>query len=152
VILLGKIKIGDVFEIETSKGLAYLQYVHQGSSALIRILPGLYQGVPENLGEIVQNKELFFLKFPIKAALKQKIVKFILNYELPSDLKLPTHMRIKYSTNNEQFWYIVDYSTMKREILYELNDEQKKLSPWGTWNDTLLKEKLAEGWTLEQWV
>ncbi|NYE07484.1 hypothetical protein F4694_004295 [Bacillus niacini] len=26
-------------------------------------------------------------------------------------------------------------------------NEQKQLSPWGTWNDTLLKERLDEGWT-----
>ena len=29
---------------------------------------------------------------------------------------------------------------------------QKELSPWGIWNDTLLIERMMEGWTPEKWI
>ncbi|WP_159462040.1 hypothetical protein [Salirhabdus sp. Marseille-P4669] len=49
-------------------------------------------------------------------------------------------------------WHIVDYETWKRDKVEVLTHEQERLSPWGTWNDTKLKKKLVEGWTLEKWI
>ncbi|CAM5222323.1 hypothetical protein UACE39S_03406 [Ureibacillus acetophenoni] len=49
-------------------------------------------------------------------------------------------------------WHIIDYETWKRERVEVLNHEQKQLSPWGTWNETKLIEKLVEGWTLDEWI
>ncbi|BDA78463.1 hypothetical protein LPTSP3_g13930 [Leptospira kobayashii] len=48
---MAKIKIGDIFEINTSKGNAYLHYIYQDKSVgdLIRVLPGLYSDRPSNL-------------------------------------------------------------------------------------------------------
>jgi hypothetical protein len=44
LILMARIKIGDVFEISTPKGKAYLQYVHKNETIgeLLRILEGLF--------------------------------------------------------------------------------------------------------------
>ncbi|GGA49178.1 hypothetical protein [Psychrobacillus lasiicapitis] len=49
-------------------------------------------------------------------------------------------------------WHIIDYDTWSRENVERLSKEQKQLSPWGIWNDTLLKQRLAEGWTLDKWI
>ncbi|WP_156350813.1 hypothetical protein [Psychrobacillus sp. FJAT-21963] len=49
-------------------------------------------------------------------------------------------------------WHIIDYDTWKRETVERMTEEQKQLSPWGIWNDTLLKQRLAEGWTLDRWI
>lgn len=49
-------------------------------------------------------------------------------------------------------WHIIDYETWKRERVEVLTHEQKQLSPWGTWNETKLIEKLVEGWTLDEWI
>lgn len=71
-----KIAVGDVFEIITPKGKVYLQYVYCNKSIceLIRILPGFFADVPDNLQEVINSKELFLIHFPLKAALKKKIV------------------------------------------------------------------------------
>jgi hypothetical protein len=48
-------------------------------------------------------------------------------------------------------WHIVNAETLYHELVKELTDEQKLLSPWGCWNDTLLIEMLDEGFSLQNW-
>lgn len=152
-----RIKIGDVFEIETPKGKGYLQYVYHNKTLgeLIRVLPGLYCGLPQDLPNIVNAKELYFIHFPLRAAYKQKIVSLVENYSLPSGLQLPLpKMRTDFVDRNGKLvcWHIIDYNTWKRESVVALTEEQKKLSPWDVWNDTYLIERMVEGWTLDKWV
>jgi len=151
-----KIQVGDVFEIITPKGKGYFQYVYNNKiiGQLIRILPGLFSEQPNDMLAIVKEKELYFVHFPLKEAYKQGIVKLVGNYNLPQNLKLPKQMRSKNVDKDGNFksWHIIDYNTWQRLSVTELNEEQKKLSPWGTWNDTLLIEKLVSGWTLEEWI
>lgn len=49
-------------------------------------------------------------------------------------------------------WQIVNLETLHTENVQTLTPEQKKLSQIGIWNDTLLRERLESGWTLEQWT
>ncbi|MCQ6268743.1 hypothetical protein M1K46_24525 [Fictibacillus sp. WQ 8-8] len=152
---MARIKIGDVFEIETLNGIGLFQYVHKDKTMghLIRILPILYEegyGIDDKL---VEKKELYLIHFPLEAALRQKIVTKIGNYSIPHDFMLPQSFRIQHKVDGELIcWHIVNYETWKREKFVKLSDEQKLLSPWGTWNDTLLKERLADGWTLANWI
>lgn len=149
-----RIRLGDVFELETTKGKAYVQFVHDNKdvSELIRILPGLFSECPD-LESIVSKKEEFFVHFPLKAAFKKGIVRFVGSFELPDGLKLPQKMRTEVVDNNGDLigWHIVDYSSWQRESISDLTEDQKALSPWGIWNDTLLADRLASGWSLENW-
>lgn len=149
------IKIGDVFEIETPKGNGYFQYVYSNKeiAELIRVLPGLYTKLPD-LASLVTGKTNFFVHFPLKAAIRQGIVKPVGNYDLPKGLKLPERMRTDFVDRDgrRKHWHIVDYETWQRKTVETLSPEHVQLSPWGVWNDTLLVERLAEGWTLEKWV
>ncbi len=150
-----RLKIGDVFEIVTSNGIGLFQYVHKDETIgqLIRILPNLYEEGYVIEKEIVEKKELYLIHFPLGSAIKQKIVAKKGNYPIPQDFKLPQKFRDNHIVNGEFIcWHIVDYNTWKRDKVEKLSDEQKQLSPWGTWNDTLLKERLAEGWTLNNWI
>ena len=153
---MARLKIGDIFEIITPKGKAYIQYVFNDETigALIRVLPGVYDKQPHNLVELVNKKEMYFVHFPVKAANKLKIIEFIGNFELPNDLVIPKNFRTleKDRKGNIIRWQIVDYDTWQRETVNELSEEQKKLSPWGTWNDTLLIERISQGWTLDNWT
>ena len=147
-----RIKIGDVFEIETSNGIAFIQYVYKNDDLgpLIRILPGLYKDYKKDLiNELVEQKELFLVHFPLGDALKQKIVTKIGNYPIPKSFVLPQKFRVSFVEFS--CWHIIDYETWNREKVEKLTDEQKQLSPWGIWNDTLLKDRIAEGWTLDNW-
>ena len=149
------LKIGDVFGIETSNGIAYFQYVHKNEDigSLIRILPNSYKDNKKDvLNELVEQKELYLIHFPLGAALTRGIVSKMGNYPIPKDFVLPKKFRDDHIIKGEFIcWHIVDYENWQREKVEKLNDYQKQLSPWGTWNDTLLRERLAEGWTLDNW-
>ena len=72
-----RIKIGDVFQIETSKGLTFFQYVlkHDSISSLIRILPNFHKdNNTDRINELVEQKELYFIHVPLGTALRRKIV------------------------------------------------------------------------------
>lgn len=151
-----RIQAGDIFEIETPKGKGYFQYVYinpRNGVELIRVLPGLYSEEPQNMVGLVSQKEAFFVQFPVKAAYRRKIVRMIGHHDVPTGLELPPKQMKTTHFIRGQFicWHIVDYKTLRITPVKELTDEQKKLSPSGIWNDTLLIEKMMEGWTPEKW-
>jgi hypothetical protein len=113
----------------------------------------LYENKPANFGELAKNKELYFVHFPLKSALKQGIVRCVENIQLPARFELPEYMLSKKTDRNGKLecWHIINYKTWERKPVNELNEIQLKLSPWGSWNDILLVERLSEGWTPELW-
>lgn len=151
-----RVQVGDVFEIETPKGMGYFQYVYlnpRNDIELIRVFPGLYAEEPQNMEGLVSQKEVYFVQFPVRAAYRRKIIRLIGHYEVPPGLEVPPkQMRTTHVVRGEFVcWHIVDYETLQRASVKELAEEQKTLSPWDIWNDTLLIEKMVEGWTLEKW-
>lgn len=150
---MGKVKIGDIFEINTGVGLAYLHYIHKDDvlGELIRILPRVNNDRPTSLEEFIHVEESFMVFFPLSAAYRQKIVERV-GYFTANHFEKPKNMRTKHIIRGEFLgWHIIDTETWKRELVKTLTPEQKKFSPWGVWNDTLLIENLASGWTLENW-
>jgi len=148
-----KASIGDIFEIDTPKGKGYLHCILLESInyELVRVLPGLFQERPTDLVSIAQREEQFMLFFPVKAAYRLKILEKV-GHMPAAGFTLPKYMR-EINVIREAFlgWHIVDTETMKRQAVKNLTVEQRKLSPWSIWNDTLLCERLAEGWSLENW-
>lgn len=148
-----KIKIGDVFELETPKGKAYLHYIYDDPTIgeLIRVLSGLYHDRPPELDEIVAKKERYLIFFPLKAAYRRSIVERVGHASADGYAK-PAFMR---SDHWERFefkgWHIIDTETWRMQLVSRLSDEQKQLSPSGIWNDTLLRDRLVAGWSLENW-
>jgi hypothetical protein len=151
---MSKIKIGDIFDIKTPKGNAYLHYIFKDKTIgeLVRVLPGLYNLQPDNLDGLVGSKESFMIFFPLTQALKQKIVALVGHYP-ENTFHKPKHMRTEHIIRGEFLgWHIIDTDTWARKLVKDLTPEQKKMSPWGVWNDTLLIERLVEGWDLEKWI
>lgn len=153
---MAKLEIGCVFSIETQNGKAYFQYVLKNEilGELIRVLPGRFHNDIEDLQGLVNEHEIFMVHFPLKAAARRKLVCFVGHFKLPNNFKCPKFMRSKQTNRVGELikWQIIDYETWEREDVLELSDEQKKLSPWGTWNDTLLIDRLNKGWTPEKWI
>jgi len=151
---MGKIKIGDVFAMETANGMAYLHYVLDGKTDgdLIRVLPGLYKEEPADISTAVKQPELFLLFFPLKSAFNRNLVSQVFYFPV-QNFEKPKFMRTKHIIGQSFLgWHIVNTDTNHRQLVTELSEQQKKLSPWGIWNDTLLKERLENNWTLESWI
>ena len=154
---LPKVKKGDIFELHTNNGIAYFQCVKESPATeveTIRILPGIYVSLEQaRLEDLVNKQETFFIKFPLKYGLKKKVIKFVGNYRIPNSVIVPRYYRDMHIVRGEFIaWHIIDSETYMIQSVKELSEEQKKLSPAGMWNDTLLAERIAEGWTLENWI
>ncbi|MFI1742834.1 hypothetical protein [Thalassobellus sediminis] len=148
-----KIELGDIFELKTGKGYVYLQCVRipvdkRQDVELIRVY---YKIHPTQMIDIsfIQKSSFFYLSFVLQAAYNRKIVQKVGNSTLEPDFKTPRYFK----TENPfgEGWHIIDSENWHRETIEKLTAEQRKLSPWGVWNDTLIIERLDEGWTLEKW-
>jgi hypothetical protein len=150
-----KIEVGDVFELNTKNGnKIYFQCVQipvdtKNEVELIKVFYYLYSETPTDV-TLITHDEYFFNRFPLKSALRKKIVTKIGNSKLSQDFETPKYYRTTNFTNDA--WQIIDAKTWKRKTVIELSEEQKKLSPWGGLNDTLIIELLERGWKLENWT
>lgn len=150
---MAKNKIGDIFEINTPKGKAYLHYIYKDSviGELVRVLQGLYSDRPTNFDQLAASKERYIISFPLSAAIKQKIVKPVGFYSA-SNFSKPELMRTEHNVRGEFLgWHLINTETWHRQLVMTLSPEQKKLSPWGIWNDKLLIDNLVNDWSLEDW-
>ena len=147
--------LGDIVEINTPKGFAYAQYTHKHTKPprfgeLIRVLPGLFEEEPEDFSQIVRERERFFVFFPLSAACNRRIVSIIANEKIPpiaSDFPLLRQAGFVDRDGKVHDWWIFDG---KRERRPRRSDPQiASLSPCEIWNDTLLIERIAEGWSIE---
>ena len=149
-----KIELGDIFELENNDYTIYFQCVEnpidtRNEIELIKVFYGLYRDKILDLEIFKSLDDFFFIRFPLKAALKRKIIKKVGSTSL-ENFEVPKYYRTTNFTGDA--WQIVDAKTLKRETVIELSEEQKRLSPWGMMNDTLIIELLEKGWKLETWT
>ena len=102
---------------------------------------------------IVENISVRFnIGFPVKAALRRKIINRVGKFEIPRAYEMPLQSRSKHNIRGAFLgWHIIDNKTVKRELKKELSENELKLSPHGIFNDTLLIEYLEKDWRLTNW-
>jgi hypothetical protein len=137
--------IGMIIQIETSKGTAYGLCTHkiERYGSLLYFYP-----IGTKLSELRDADTQFCCFFPLGAALRQGIVKKINIIEIPSKLKdfpvfragLPDPITGK--VKNWWFW-----NGEKEWLVGEINDEQRKMPVRLISNDTMIIERLEEGYT-----
>lgn len=151
-----KIELGDVYTLPFSSGLIILQYVATGKNGIdiVRVFRvPCENGQEVNIAETVSGSEEFFLHFALQGAARKKIVSFAGHYPFPVGCSTPRLMRtmIRRHEKDEPQWFIVDVETLERKPVAELTNEIIKLSPFGIWNDTLLVDRMGNGWSLQTW-
>jgi hypothetical protein len=151
---------GDVFVLPTPKGFALLQYVNRVPrfAELIRVLPGIYETMPTEVGSIVARKELYFLEFSISAAAKDGDVKHIGNFPIPAwavDWPTMRAPQTRLDGKQPEWWAILHAGELiasdapdERRIT-RLTREQRKLSIARWWSIPRFVERLVEGWRPE---
>ncbi|WP_304589925.1 hypothetical protein [Burkholderia anthina] len=146
------IKSGDIFSIKTSKGNAYFQFVDKlpVMGSLIRVLPGTHVEQPSDWDALVSSESNFWIFFPVAAAKKQGIVEKVAHCPLPEHAKKPPVFRAGVadpSTGKVETWWFWDGE--KEWRVGAITEEQRKLPIRGSWNDTLLIQRIEEGWLPE---
>jgi len=151
---MSKVELGDIFEISTSKGKAYFQCVKLDKirGDLIKVFNKLYHAQPSSIETVTNVSDFYFVGFVLSAAYKKKLVEKVGHMSLPDDFQLPQYMRDKHVLRGEVLgWHIIDVNTLRRQFVETLSPEQRTFSPIGIYNDTLLREMLERGWSLENW-
>jgi len=149
---MAKLKIGDVVEIKTTKGLVYAHYTNKDSKwgSLLRVFQRFYDIRPEGLEDVVKGEPMFITFFPLSAAVKQDIVSIAGNVVVPPEAQAfpifrngvpdPVTRKIKvcWLWDGEKEWKVG-----------ELTPALRKLPILEVVNDTLLIERIESGWTSE---
>ena len=146
------LRLGDIFQLRTPKGFAYIQYSYMDDEYghLVRILPGVFNTTPSSFSQLSQSKELFFVFFPLAAAVSKGIVTKVAGETIPASAqKLPTMRRPGARDVNGRVlnWWIRDSHGEKK--IDKLNGEQKSYSLAVIWNNTILVERICSGWRPE---
>jgi regulator of ribonuclease activity B len=156
-----ELQVGDLCEVQTPAGLAYLQYTHDAkdSGQLVRVLPGLYTHRPGDLRALVDKAESYFVFFTLEYALRQKEFKIIANLPVPRSVHAIPLMRkagIPDRSGRVGQWFIGPALTLstveglKNALkVSELTHDQKRLSIETLWPPPVMISKLMEGWLPE---
>ena len=150
---MARINLGEIFEIKTAKGFAYLHYFYLDNDKIpwLRVLPGMYKDRPDNVEELAATKEKYILRFMIGVAYHRKYVEKTGFFPADS-FKKPQFMRSPESRGGDFLgWYIINTDTFFRNLFQELTSEQIQLSSWGIWSYPLLLDRLESNWSLEKW-
>lgn len=152
-----KKKIGDVIEIPTSKGFAYVQYTHEHKGpgtkwgSVIRILEGFYKERPseQQITRIVGKPHRFQTFFPIHYLVNLGDWERVGNFEVPEFAqKFPIFKNMKYLFKRpkpeEAEWSLWDGE--KSWFVGKLSsEEQMKYPKKSAFNDTGLIEAIETG-------
>ena len=151
-----KKKIGDVIEIPTSKGLAYVQYTHEHTAppvygSLIRVLKGFYQRrlSIEDLQKIVNKPHRFQTFCPVHHTVNLGDWERIGNFPIPHFAqKFPVFKNMKYlfkrPNPEEADWYLWDGEKSWHVGKLSL-EKQMKYPKKSAYNDTGLIEAIETG-------
>jgi len=157
-----KAEIGDICEIGTPAGLAYIQYTHDSDSMgqVVRVLPGLFSARPKNFTELAKQRELYFVFYSLKYALRDHQAEVVSHQPVPQWAQPYPLMRwpcARDSSGKTIAWKIFEASTrltlenhQRTPVLRELTPEQQKLSIHCLVSHPSMVRDLARGWTPER--
>ena len=148
-----KLNPGDVFKIETKIGFGFLQYIETDEIGIefVRVLESINKNGKISQSEI-NLEERWNIGFPLKAAARKKIVEKVGSFEVPNSFINSEYARSEHNIRGKFLgWHIIHKSSLQIELKTSLSDQDLKLSPHGTMNDTLIIEQLEENWRLENW-
>jgi hypothetical protein len=147
-----KSKIGDIFEVPTSAGLAYVQYTHthpeQGT--LIRVLPGIFPARPSDVCALASGDSVFVTFCPIDMGLKQGWIA-VGNCAIPESARpfpLFRYGITSPATKKVAVWKLWDGEKLER--IGDLTPEQRRLPIFGIFPPSMIAERIAAGWTPER--
>src|SRR5688572_28073503 len=135
-----KLNKGDVFKILSGKRNIYIQYILKDEvmGQLIRVFAPDVKSIP-GPADFKERKELFYVFFPLGAAVRRKVVVKIGSTVLPDAQQLPKFMKAPFAINAAgkiTSWSIFELDTGKQKVVEKLSKQERAYSPYECWNDT----------------
>jgi len=148
-----RIKIGDVMQILTSKGVSYAQVTHKHREYghLLRILPGTYEKEPKDFAEVVDQEPQFSAFFPVQSAVNKGFFAIVANAPVA---KRNSEFPIFRGTNNlgngdKTIWWFWDGKN-EWKIERPLVEEEKRYPQRGIVSAPLLIQRVEEGYRVDR--
>ena len=146
-------RIGDVIEITVGSGFGYGQYTHKHAAygALLRVLPQVFETRPDDFSWVAVAAPQFLTFFPLGAACSRGIVQIVDTQPLSPEAQVFPLFRTSAGIGNKKgSWWLWDGS--KEWCIGDLQPGMETLPLRGVINDTLLVERIKEGWRHEMVV
>ena len=140
-------QLGDVFEVKTSKGLAYIQFSIWNTEwgYLVRVLPGFFDSQPD-LESLVSGRECYVAFVTLNLAIRYGEVQFARRCLVPDNAKRLTLFRSGNSGSGRiRSWWLWD-GTSSWEV-GTLREEQRNLPLKELVTGPALIARLESGWT-----
>lgn len=147
-----RIKIGDVVQIPSPRGVGLAHYTHKHAmyGSVLRVLPGLHDSVPSDLARLVAQRPQFVALFALQAALGQELVDIVGNVEVPEESRRFPLFRAPMRTpgGGVSAWWLWD--GVREWRVGALTEEQRSLPLREIISLPLLVDRMVAGWTPEQ--
>lgn len=146
-----RLRSGQILEIETPCGLAYVQYVsrHRKYGDTIRVLPGQFSARPTDFARLAREHS-YFAFYPAGVAVAHGLAVAVAIEAIPAGREEPGLIRRRGAISRDGHtltWLIVDGD---REVLRRaLTADEKRLPIAAIWNHAFLVDRLAEHWSPE---
>ncbi|WP_168283407.1 hypothetical protein [Rhizobium laguerreae] len=147
-----RIKIGNVIQILTSKGVSYAQVTHKHLryGHLLRVFDGFYADRLDNFSEVVASSVLFSAFFPVQKAVDEGLMAIVGNSSV-SDVNsvFPTFRTSARDRDGRRGpWWLWNGET---EVMLTrgLSDEEKRYPVRGIISAPLLVERIEKGYRAE---
>jgi hypothetical protein len=144
--------IGDIFEINTSRGNAYVQFTHDTDRGrfgeVLRVLDGIESERPH---DFKGRPTKYFVLYPLKKLVRKRqgYVNWVTNEDVPLDARPFPLFRngLPGPDGTIADWWLWDGKTETR--VGRITAEQRRLPFFEVLNPEALKEAIESGWTPE---
>lgn len=149
-----RVKIGDVVEVLTSKGLAYAQVTHIHSEEhssygpLLRIAPGFFTERPERFEELLWKEPVAMMFCALQAAIKSGICEIVANVCVPEQAKSFPLFRASNDdpgADTPKNWWFWDGD--RTWPVGKITLEQRRMPLREIADGVLLRERIEAGWS-----
>jgi hypothetical protein len=147
-----RLKPGALLEVQTPRGLSYVQYVgkHAEYGDVIRVLPGCHERRMTDFAALIA-KTGYLAFYPARAAVTRGSVEIVGLGPLPGGVAVPRSLRragARGRTGEILTWIVENgkEETLRRE----LTEAEKKLPIAAIWNHELLVLRMSQRWSPEQ--
>ncbi len=118
--------------------------------SLVRVIRPIVNRLEMRPDDIASLPTAFYCFFPLGAAVQRGLVKYVGSPPIPkSDAEFPVFRsgNVNPMTKKVDKWWL--WNGRSTWQVNTLTDEQRRLSIRAIWNDTLLRERLEQGWLPE---
>lgn len=116
-------KLGDVYSVKLPNGYKLFQRAYDipRKGRFVRVFDGLYERIPENIGEIVAGPHSYIIGFYASRAYRIGLVQFVENYPVPEEYPFPEYQFKFYQKPSGKYNITVQTIEVTRGRCFEVN-------------------------------